>query len=76
MFDITDGEKYEQGQQELFAHTGTYKGRIVRVKRLAFPGKKSSEISREIRKEMKVVRFLISVFLTMYSNKCPSNNAA
>ena len=54
MFDLSE-ENTEQDQQDLFAHTGTYKGRIVRVKKLSFPHKGKMEISREMRKEMKIV---------------------
>lgn len=55
MFDLSTDEQTDE-PRELFAHTGTYKGRIVRIKRLYFPTKKNLEISREMRKEMKIVR--------------------
>ncbi|OQV14132.1 Guanylate cyclase 32E [Hypsibius exemplaris] len=74
LFDITD-EHTEQSQQELFAHTGTYKGRIVRVKRLAFQGKKNMEISREMRKEMKTMRELRHDNINPFLGACVQHTA-
>ncbi|XP_055334707.1 receptor-type guanylate cyclase Gyc76C-like [Paramacrobiotus metropolitanus] len=75
MFEISAEDGADERKEELFAQTGTYKGRIVRIKRLCFPTKKNLEVSREMRKEMKIMRELRHDNINPFLGACVQHNA-
>lgn len=64
------GSQIDMESRQMFARVGTFKGNIVAVKKL---DKKSVELTRTVRKELKLVSSSLFTLVVYYSRRCACN---